>query len=155
MPASSKPDQPPSSTEPQGQDEARTRTIPVVQEELSLSRVTEKTGNAVRVRIEAHEEKQQVPVTEIVEELSIERVPVNRYVSERTAPREEGDAVVIPVFETVAVVEQRLLLKEEVRIVRHRREIRREEEVVLRKETAIVERKTANQDEWSQDSQDP
>lgn len=135
--------------------EAESRTIPVIQEEASVSRKTEETGKALRVRIESHEEKELVPVTEIVEEVSIERVPVNRYVEERTEAREEGDVVIVPVFETVSVVERRLLLKEEVRIVRRRREIRREEEVVLRKETPIVERRASKQDEWSQDAQDP
>lgn len=134
-----------------GEDEAQSRTIPVVQEEASVSSVVEKTGE-VRVRVTSHEEKQQVPVTEIFEEVSVERVPINRYVNERTGPREEGDVVIIPVFETVPVVEQRLLLKEELRIVRHRREVQREEEAVLRKETAIVERRTPGQEEWSQDS---
>ena len=149
-----KPDQPRQSTRPQGENEAQTRTIPVVQEEASISRVVEKTGKAVRVRIASHEEKQQVPVSEIIEEISVERVPINRYVNERTAPREEGDVVIIPVFETVSVVEERLLLKEEVRIVRHRREMQRDEEVVLRKETAVVERRASGQEEWSQDSPD-
>lgn len=140
------------STAPKGRDEAETSVIPVVQEEVSVSRIVEKTGKAVRVRIESHEEKQKIPVSEIVEEISVERVPINRYVNERSAAREEGDVVIIPVFETVPVVEERLLLKEEIRIVRHRREIQREEEVVLRTETPIVERRASDQDEWSQDS---
>lgn len=135
--------------------ETETRTIPVIQEEVAVSSKSEETGRAVRVRIDSREEKERIPVTETIEEVSIEHVPVNRYVDERTEPREEGDVVIVPVFETVAVVEQRLLLKEEVHIVRHRREIRREEEVALHKEIPIVERRASNQDEWSQDAQDP
>lgn len=138
------------STPKPSEDEARSQTIPVVQEEASISSVAETTGK-VRVRMASHEEKQQVPVTEIFEEVSVERVPINRFVSERTGLREEGDVVIIPVFETVSVVEQRLLLKEEVRIVRRRREVQREEEVVLRKETPIVERQAPDQEDWSQD----
>ena len=155
MPPPEKSKTPPQSAAPQGKTDAESRVIHVVDEELSVSRVTEKTGNAVRVRVASHDETQKVPVTEVVEELAIERVPINRYVSQRSKAREEGDVVIIPVFETVVVVEERLLLKEEVRIVRHRREVQREEEVVLRKETPVIERKTADQDEWSQDSQDP
>lgn len=130
------------------------RTLPVIEEEMSVSRVTEHAGR-VRVRIESREEVERIPVTEIIEEVSVEHVPINRYVDERSEPRQEGDVVIVPVFETVAVVEKRLLLKEELHIVRHRREVQREEVVVLRKERPIVERRASNQDEWSQDSQDP
>ena len=118
-----------------------------------MSSVVKKTGE-VRVRIVSEEEKQQVPVTEIFDEVSVERVPINEYVSERTGPREEGGVIVIPVFETVQVVEERLLLKEEVRITRHQRKVRREEEVILRKDSAVVERRAADQEEWSQDPPD-
>lgn len=135
-------------------DEALSRTIPVVEEEVSVSRVVEHTGGAVRVRIVSHEETQSVPLTEVFDELSVERVPINRYVSERTGPRQEGDVLVVPVFETVPVVEQRLLLKEEVRIVRQRREVRREAEVVLRKETPVIERRAPGQEDWSADAPD-
>lgn len=131
------------------------QVLPVVQEEVAISRVTAKTGRALRVRIEAREETQKLPLTETIEEVSIERVPINRYVDQRSGTREEGDVLIIPVFETVAVLEERLLLREEVRIVRRRREVRREEEVVLRKETPVIERRASAQDEWREDPQDP
>lgn len=154
MPTPGKPSSSRPSTRPQGKGEAETRTIPVVQEEASVSRVVEKTGKALRVRMDSLEERQRIPVTEIFEEVSVERVPINRYVNERTGSREEGGVVIIPVFETVPVVEERLLLKEEVRVVRHRREVQRDEEVVLRKDSPVVERRASSQDEWSQDPPD-
>lgn len=123
-------------------------TIPVVEETLSVSRVSEESGGALRVRIVTREETQRVLVTDIVEDLAVERVAVNRFVSERSAPREEDGVVIVPVFETVAVVETRLLLKEEVRIVRRRREVSRVEDVVLSKESPVVERRLAAQGEW-------
>ncbi|HZX32807.1 MAG TPA: DUF2382 domain-containing protein [Rhodocyclaceae bacterium] len=126
----------------------------MVQEEATVSRVVESTGAAVRVRVASHEERQRIPLTEAFDEVSVERVPINRYVSERTGPRQEGEVVIVPVFETVAVVEERLLLKEEVRILRHRREVQRETEVVLRKETPIVERRAPGQEEWREDPPD-
>lgn len=138
----------PSPSDPPGQDGGASRVIPVVQEEASISRVAEETGAAVRVRIEPREERGRITATDVVEETSVERVPINRFVTERTPPREEGEVVIVPVFETVAVVETRLLLKEEVRITRRRREVPREEEVVLRRETPIVERRESEQDEW-------
>lgn len=136
------------SAESLDEDEAEKQVVPVVEEEISISRVKEKTGKAVRVRIESHEEKQWIPVTDIIEEISVERVPIQRFVDERTGPREEGDVLIIPVFETVPVVEHRLLLKEEIHIVRNRREVQREEEVVLRKEIPVIEHRRAEQDDW-------
>lgn len=154
MPKSGKPARSSKADRRRDDDQSRSSTIPVVEEEASVSRTTEKTG-VLRVRIVSHEEKKQVPVSEIFEEVSIERVPINRYVSERTGPREEDGVVIIPVFETVPVVQQRLLLKEEVRIVRHRREVRRKEEVAVRREEPVVERRAPDQDEWRRDSHEP
>lgn len=151
MPASAKPRNHPQPGAESRREDEETRVIPVVEEEISVSRVTEKTGRAVRVRIESREEREIVPVTESVEEVSVERVPINRYVAERSEAREEGDTVVIPVFETVPVVEMRLLLKEEIRIVRRRREVQREEEVLLRKDVPVIERRETAQGEWTPD----
>lgn len=151
MKSPSKPNITRQSAESQDKDEAGKQVVPVVEEEISISRVKEKTGSAVRVRIESHEEMQRVPVTDIIEEISVERVPIKRYVDERTGPREEGDVLIIPVFETVPVVEQRLLLKEEIHVIRNRREVEREEEVVLRKETPVIERRRSEQDDWRPD----
>lgn len=128
----------------QGKKGTGKQVLPVVQEEVAISRETKKTGKAVRVRIESHDERKTVPVFETLDEVSVERVPINRYVDERTEPREEGDVVIIPVYETVSVVERRILLREEVRIVRRRREVRRDEEVTLRKETPVIERRSFN-----------
>jgi len=141
----------PESPGPEPQDDPAPLTIPVVEEQAALSRVREETGAALRVRIVAHEEEARLPATDIVEEISVERVPVGRYVQERSGPREEEGVVIVPVFETVAVVETRLLLKEELRIVRRRRELTRLEPVVLIKETPVVERRRSEQDEWTRD----
>ena len=155
MPPSTEPHRPPEPDSSRDQPQRETSVIPIVEEEVSVARVGEKTGHAVRVRIESQEETRRIPVTETVEEVAIERVPINRYVPERTAAREEGNVVIIPVFETVFVVEERLILKEEIRIVRRQREAAREEEVVLRKDVPIIERRAAEEDEWREDRQDP
>lgn len=142
---------PPPPAAPRGRDEADQRVIPVIEEEAVISRMAEETGKAVRVRIETREERQLIPLADMVEEVVIERVPINRYVSERTGPREEGDVVIIPVFETLAVIEQHLVLKEEIRIVRHRRAVPREEEVILRKETPVIESRAPDREEWREE----
>ena len=135
--------------------DAETNVIPVVQEKVVVTRVTEKTGHAARVRVLSEEETQHIPVSDIVDEVTVERIPINRIVPERMPPRAEGDALIVPVYESVAVVEQRLVLKEELRIVRRKREVPREEEVLVLKERAIVERRTTEDGEWRPDDAAP
>jgi uncharacterized protein (TIGR02271 family) len=69
---------------------------------------------------------------------AIERIPINREVSEVPAVRQEGDTLVIPVLEEIAVVERRLVLREEIRI--HRCEIVEpfRQDVTLREEEVVV-----------------
>lgn len=125
--------------------------IPVLAEDLSIEKVVEKTGRALRVRVAVEDETRRVALSDQVEDVSVERVPVNRFVEARTPPREEGDVLVVPVYETVEVVEQRLLLREEVRITRRRRTVTREEEVVVRREVPVVERRDAADGAWQPD----
>jgi len=74
------------------------------------------------------------------EEVSVERVPVNRVVDRPVPVRHEGDVMIVPVLEEVLYVEKRLLLKEELRISKRRVEEHAPQRVVLRKEEVIVER---------------
>lgn len=127
------------------------QTIPVIEEAISISRAREQSGVAARVRVVSNEEKKRIQWTEARDEIFVEHVAINRFVNERSDPREEGDVVIVPVYEQVAVVETQLLLKEELHIVRRQREIVRQEEVVLRKERAIVERKDSEQDAWREE----
>ena len=54
------------------------------------------------------------------DEVSVERVTVNRPITAVPAPRQEGDTLVYPVVEEVLVTEKRLMLREEIRITRRR-----------------------------------
>jgi len=65
------------------------------------------------------------------EDVSIERVPVNRLVNEIPETRSEGDVMIIPVVEEVVTVQKRLLLKEEVRVHRRRTESRQARQIVV------------------------
>jgi uncharacterized protein (TIGR02271 family) len=79
-----------------------------------------------------------VPLAE--EEVAVERVPVNRFVSAVQPVRQDGDVTVVPVYEEVLVVERRLMLKEEVRVRRQRRVRHERQEVELRTEDVQVMR---------------
>ena len=74
------------------------------------------------------------------ETVEVARVPVGTYADQPQPIRHEGDVIVVPVYEEVLVVEKRLLLREEVRITRHRDETRDPQEVSLRRTRVEVER---------------
>lgn len=58
------------------------------------------------------------------EDVTVERVAVNRIINGPAQTRQEGDTTIIPVVEEVITIQKRLLLREEVRITRRRTEIR-------------------------------
>ncbi|HYO80442.1 MAG TPA: DUF2382 domain-containing protein [Bryobacteraceae bacterium] len=58
------------------------------------------------------------------EEAEVKRVSVNRMVTEAPQTRIEGEVTIVPVVEEVLVIEKRLLLKEEIHIVRRRAAVR-------------------------------
>lgn len=119
--------------------------IPEVQEFASVAKRLVETG-VVRISKHVDYVEKTFHPTLSHEEVHIERVPVNRVVKEAPAVRTEGDTTVIPVLEEVMV--KLLLLKEEVRITRTKREeaspaipvtLRREEVVVDRAAAATAE----------------
>jgi stress response protein YsnF len=112
--------------------------IPVVEEHAKLARRREETG-AVRVRIRAEQVQEHCDVEAVTENVEVLRVAVNAVVEERRAPWTDGDALVVPVYEEVLV--RHLVLKEEIRLVRHRSVSRQQRAVPLRREHAIVERR--------------
>jgi uncharacterized protein (TIGR02271 family) len=120
--------------------ESRER-IPVVHEQLEVGRETVTTGR-VRVRKEVRERIAHVEAPVVHDRVTGERVPVGREVDPRDPPRgrEEGDTLVVPVLEEVVVVEKRLVLREELRLVRVREESRVVHEVPLVEEQVVVER---------------
>jgi uncharacterized protein (TIGR02271 family) len=94
-------------------------TVPLHEEVLEPHVRPVETG---RVRI--HKRVETKPVELTVEaardEVTIERVPVDRPVDAMPEPWQEGDTLVIPVVEEVVVTETRLVVREEVRITRRR-----------------------------------
>ena len=120
-------------------DEQDAEIIPLVQEELVVSKRKRETGR-VRVRTELHWRTGHARADLYRDHVEVERVPVGREVDEAPPIREEGDTVIIPVVEEVLVVEKRLLLKEEVHLKRIRSVEHTDEAVRLRIMEAIVER---------------
>lgn len=120
-------------------DPAAEAVIPLVEEQLRVDKHAEVTGR-VRVHTTVNERVQRAEAELAREEVRVVRVPINRQVDVMPAIREEGDTVIYPVVEEVLVVEKRLVLKEEIRLVRQRHSERFQQDVVVRSTEATVER---------------
>ena len=75
-------------------------------------------------KVVIHKRIETVPVNTSVDverqQVSVERVAINRQVETAPGPRQEGDTLVIPVIEEVLFTEKRLMLTEEIRVTRKR-----------------------------------
>ncbi len=119
--------------------------IPVIAEQLDVSKEQVTTG-VVRVTKQVSERTETVDEPGFREEVEVKRIPINRYVETPPEVEVEGDTTIIPVLEEVLVVEKRLLLKEEVRVTRKRKEVKSPQEVHLRSEDVKVEHVEADRD---------
>ncbi len=117
--------------------------MPVIEEEVLAEVVPVKTGS---VRVEKHVQKRtrriQAPL--LREEVEVRRVPVNRVVTEAPPVRREGGVTIIPVLQEELVITKRLVLKEEIHLVRHRTTDQFSQEVQLDRESAEVRRLDAS-----------
>lgn len=122
--------------------------IPIEQEELRVGKRAVVTGKVqVRKTVKVVDELVDLPLA--VEEVEVRRVAKGELVAAITPIRQEGDTTIVPVFEEVLVVEKRLLLREEVHLVRRRREEHRPERVEVRSEEVSVERVKAGESQAS------
>ena len=117
--------------------------IPVIEEELAAGVKAVKTG---AVRVDKHVEKRirKVEGPLLHEDVEVRRVPVNRVVSEAPPVRRKGDTVIVPVMEEELVVTKRLVLKEEVHLIKRRTKDRFVKEVEVNRERAEVHRLDAD-----------
>jgi uncharacterized protein (TIGR02271 family) len=116
-----------------------TRVIPVIEETLDVQKRQVETGG-VRIIKVVHEREEVVNVPRVREEVTVERVTLNRLVDTPVSMRQEGDTLIIPLLEEVVVMEKRLMVKEELRITKHRIEEQASQQVTLRREEVVVER---------------
>lgn len=113
--------------------------LPVLEEALDVRTRRVETG---RVRIHKTVQTREVLVDEplLWEEVSVERVPVNREVEGPIPVRYEGDTMIVSVLEEVLVVETKLRLTEELRITRRRTATHQPVPVTVRRADVTVER---------------
>jgi len=116
--------------------------LPVIEETIAIGKRTVESGR-VRVHKRVVEHEELVSDTLNSEQVEVERVPINQIVDRAAGARQDGDTVVIPVYEEMVVVEKRLVLKEEVRLHIRRTTNEWSERVTLRREEIDIERDDA------------
>src|SRR5947209_294144 len=114
------------------------RTLELREEELIVQRQMRDVGEAhIRTRVE--EVPARLEVEANAEEVEVEHVPVGEVVSQRSEPYQDGDVLIVPVYEEQLVVTKRLLLREHLRIRRVRTTQRQLFEDTLRRERVDVD----------------
>jgi stress response protein YsnF len=116
--------------------------IPVAEETIAISKRQVEVGQ-VRVSLTTDVEQMVARETLRGRQVEVERVAVGRTLAEGETPpqtREEGDTLIIPVIEEMAVVVKRLVLREEVRLRFVQTDVPFEQEVGVRRQQATVER---------------
>ena len=119
--------------------------VPVVAEEIVTgARTVARERVRVSTRTEAHDV--DVDAVRAYESAVVERVPIDRAVDAVPAVRVEGNTTIIPVVEEVIVLERRLVLREEIRVTKHRLERPERVTVSLRRERAEVHRSSYSEE---------
>lgn len=122
-----------------GLDEGGKIVVPVIVEELEVGKRKVETGR-VRITKNVREREEVVDEPLLREEVDIQRVIIHKLVDGPIPIRSEGDTTIIPVLEEVLVVEKRLMLKEELHIIKRQFETHDPQRVTLRGEEVTVER---------------
>jgi uncharacterized protein (TIGR02271 family) len=115
----------------------KTESVPLHEEVAAVGKRT--VERRTRINKSVHTRAETVEASLRREQPVIERVRVNRTVTEPPPVRHEGDTLIIPVLEEVAVVERRLVLREEIRVHKHATVEPFRQEVTLRSEEVVVE----------------
>lgn len=126
---------------------AESGRLSVTEERLSVQ-VEEREMGSVRVRTVTHKELKDVPVVLQSKSVHIDRIPKYRFVDAEYGPRQEGDTLIVPVFEYVPVTDMKLMLKEEIRITSIVSEQHSVHQAEVQRQDVVVERRTGVTGEW-------
>jgi stress response protein YsnF len=129
--------------------------VPVIQEQLHVTREVVDTGRTLRLRKQVEEVPAEVREPVTTEVVDVQRVAVGRVVDELPEVRYEGDVTVVPVVEERLVMRKELVLVEEIRLTRRRETAMAEGEVVLRRERVTVERFNPDTGQWQPEPGSP
>lgn len=115
-------------------------TVPRIEEEMHVGKKIIESGKVhIHKLVKEHQELVDIPL--LKEEVKIERLQKNEFVSTAPPPvRQEGDTTIISVLEEVTIIEKRILLVEEVHITKNQVHEKLSHEVTLLKEEINIER---------------
>ena len=117
-------------------------------EERLAVRIEEREAGSVRVRTVTHKELKEVPVVLQSTSIHVDRVPVYRFVDATFEPRQEGDTLIVPVFEYVPVTELRLMLKEEIHVKSTVTSQESVHQAEVQRQDVVIERRIGPDGEW-------
>jgi uncharacterized protein (TIGR02271 family) len=120
-------------------EEQEVAVIPLVEERLDIAKREVETGR-VRVRIHVDEREETLAAELTRDAVEIRRVARNVPLAELPTVRLEGNVTVIPVVEEQLVVEKRLVLVEEIHVLRKREVVNEAVPATVRAERAEIER---------------
>jgi len=114
-------------------------SLNILQEEANIDKKIVESGKVyIHKKVQETDEEISVPVSH--ESVTIKKVTVNKYVDVAPLVRNEGNTTIIPVIKEVLVIEKKLLLVEEVHVIKEVIEKTEEHTIPLRKEEIEVER---------------
>ncbi len=119
--------------------------IPVIEEYAVIDKKIVETGK-VKISKRIKEQEQFVDVPLMHEEISVERVPVNKFVEVKPEIRYEGNLMIIPVIEQRVVLQKQLFVTEELHVRTDVIETHHTEEMTLLKEEVDITRTAAGED---------
>lgn len=125
--------------------------IPLAEEKISIG-VEERITGRVRVQTVTQEIVEHATADLEHCDVEVKRVPIDKIVTTAPEVRVEGDTTIIPVIEEVLVVEKRLVLREELHVMRRRDQQTVRVPVTVRKQQAIVEREVIDPEKNQQES---
>jgi uncharacterized protein (TIGR02271 family) len=121
------------------QEDQEVAAIPLAEERVLVTKREVESGR-LRIHVSVEERQDAIPVELSHDEVEVERVPVNKAVSQLPSVRLEGATTIIPVVEEVVVVEKRFILVEEIHVRRKSVSEVRQIPVALRSEHVRIER---------------
>jgi uncharacterized protein (TIGR02271 family) len=114
-------------------------SLNVLQEQANIDKKIVESGK-VFIHKKVHETEEEISVPVSHEAVTIKKVPVNKYVDVAPSVRNEGNTTIIPVIKEVLVIEKKLMLVEEVHVIKDIIEKTEQQTIPLRKEEIEVER---------------
>ncbi|WP_157975869.1 DUF2382 domain-containing protein [Lewinella sp. IMCC34191] len=120
------------------------QSIPLIKEHVVIDTRSTITSE-LSVNKTVNNRRVDLPLTDVDTTYREERMPINRVVDTMPTIRYEGENLVVPVVREEEVVVKRLVLVEEIHLIKEVRRTERTESIELRSEEVEINRRTPGQ----------